>query len=211
MTFSKSILILALLLCAVPCSVGQSTSPSDSTTSGNAYMNFYFRIRYEFTASWIPLANATPDQIHQFNLDSVSTSCLHPDRDARTVGSQDLLTLLRKLPKTMQYADRYAAILVVAEKLPPDSGVQTGKDCSLKLSEYLEGKGYSLLGKAGELQIGEHTFSRQDLRGNSKTGAVYEALMYTTMRGYTIGIILVAPSQQMLETTANTLRGFSFF
>ena len=211
MTFPKRILVLALLLCAVPCSLAQGTSPSDSTISGNAYINFYFRIRYEFTASWIPLANATTEQVREFNLDKIATSCLHPDHDPRTVGAQDLLTLLRKLPRTMQYADRYAAVLVVAEKLPSDSPVQTGKDCSLKLTEYLQENGYSVLGKASEVQIGDHTFFRQDLKGNSRTGAVYESLVYTTMRGYAIGIVFMAPNQQMLETTVSTLRNFTFF
>jgi hypothetical protein len=207
----KSILVLALLLGGASCAFPQSMTPADSAISGNAYINYYFRFRYEFTASWIPLTNATTEQVHEFNLDRIATSCLHPDHDPRTIGAQDLLTLLRKLPKTMQYADRYAAILVVAEKLPPDSAIQSGTECSVKLTEYLEESGYSLLGKAAEMQIGEHSFTRRDLKGNLKTGAVYESLIYTTIRGYALGIILVAPNQQMLETTANTLRSLSFF
>ena len=204
----SSLLPFLILLCSV---LASGQSPADAAISGNAYTNYFFRFRYEFTASWIPLSKASKEQVHEFTLDRFPTSCLHPDADATTAGAQDLLTLLRKLPRSFQGNERYAAILAVAEKLPPDGTVRNGTECAAALSEYLQKTGYSLVGGQSELQIGGTSFSRQDLKGTTRSGALYQSLMYTTLRGYAVGFIVIAPNEEVLTATVNAVKRFNFF
>jgi hypothetical protein len=126
--------------------------------------------------------------------------------------SYNLLTLARNIPG-QGLAGRSRAILVIqAEELASDSGIRSGQDCAAKLTEHLKKKRFTAVGHAKELHLSGASFYRQDFKGTSAAGApLYESAFFTVSKGYALGFILSAPTEQMRELMIDTLEKMKFF
>ena len=207
MRFLVRLILAITLLLTVP-GIGQSTSPLDSSLEDNVYTNFFFRIRYPYSASWIPQSVAAIDQIPEatqgcFGTSTGQTSVKH---------SYNLLTLARNIPG-QGLAGRTRAILVIqAEELASGSGIGSGQDCTVKLAEHLKKKRFTAVGDAKEIQLSGVSFYRQDFKGTSSAGTpLYESAFFTLSKGYALGFILSAPNEQMRSLMIETLKKMEFF
>jgi hypothetical protein len=207
--FSLRLILTITLLLTVP-GVGQSTSPLDSSLEDNVYTNFFFRLRYPYSASWIPQSMAAIDQIHEVNQGCFGASTAQAS--VRVKRSYNLLTLARNIPG-QGLAGRSRAILVIqAEELASDSGIRSGQDCAAKLTEHLKRKRFTAVGDAKQVQLSGASFYRQDFKGTSAAGsALYESAFFTVSKGYALGFILSAPNEQLRGLMVETLEKMKFF
>ena len=203
-------LILAIiLLLAIP-GVGQSTSPLDSALEDNVYTNFFFRIRYPFSASWIPQSVAAVDQIPEATQGCFGTSPAGAPGSGKH--SHNLLTLARNIPGQGLAGRSRAIIVFKAEELASDSGISSGQDCAAKLTDHLKKHHFTAVGDVKEVQLSGISFFRQDFKGTSSAGAPqYESAFFTVSKGYALGFILSAPNEQMRSLMLETLSKLKFF
>ena len=203
-------LILAITLLLTVFCVGQSTSPLDSSLEDNVYTNFFFRIRYPYSASWIPQSMAAIDQIPEATQGCFGTNTAEASGPVKR--SYNLLTLARNIPG-QGLAGRSRAILVIqAEELASGSGIGSGQDCTVKLAEHLKKKRFTAIGDAKDVQISGASFYRQDFKGTSSSGTpLYESAFFTVSKGYALGFILSAPNEQMRGLMIDTLEKMKFF
>jgi hypothetical protein len=202
------VFIFLFLLVVLGLSLAQSASPGDGSIQGNAYTNFFFGLRFEFSPSWIPQAEAARQQL----LESGWAKLLHGLNQPAAKSSQTLLMLSRTLPGGSGGEPNRAIIMLVAEDMSPDPEVKSGKEWVLKLAETAKRARYAPVGDPTELQIGGKIFFRQDLKGKSSSGEpVYQSAVFTTLRGYALGFLVVAPNQQMLKNSLASLGNVVFF
>jgi hypothetical protein len=187
----------------------QSTSPNDGSVEDNVYTNFFFQLRYPFSASWVPLSDATSEQIHEAVQAHLGTNSATLEAPAK--GSHTLLTLARNLPGSAGTHSR-AIILLIADDVSSDAKVTSAKDCVVKLAERLKKAHYTAVKDPQEVQLSGRTFFRQDLKGTTSAGApVYESVFFTLAKGYALGFILTAPNEQMRGSMVEGLGKVKFF
>jgi hypothetical protein len=203
-------LVLAITLLLILPGAGQSVSPLDSSLEDNVYTNFFFRLRYPYSASWIPQSMAAIDQIREANQGCFGATTV--DASVPVKHSYNLLTLARNI-SGQGLAGRSRAIVVIqAEELASDSGIRSGQDCAAKLTQHLKRKRFTVVGDAKEVQLSGASFYRQDFRGTSAAGALlYESAFFTVSKGYALGFILSAPNEQMRGLMIDTLEKLKFF
>jgi hypothetical protein len=205
----RLILAIILLLVVVP-SMGQSTSPLDSALEDNVYTNFFFRIRYPFSASWIPQSVAAIDQIQTATQGCAGGNAVGASGSAKR--SHNLLTLARNIPGQGLAGRSRAIIVFKAEELASDSGISSGQDCAARLAERLKKDRFTAVGDAKEVQLSGVSFVRQDFKGTSSAGSpLYESAFFTVSKGYAVGFILVAPNEQMRGLMLETLGKLTIF
>ena len=201
-------LVPALALFLVVPSLGQSTSPDDGATEDNVYTNFFFQLRYPFSASWVPLTAAATAQIRE-----AGQARLGDDQpQASSAKTYHLLSLARNFPGDGPNGRSRALILLVAEDLSSNSEIASAADCVRKVAGRLKQANFTAVGDPQEIQLSGRKFSRQELKGVSSAGTpVYESVYFTLARGHALGIILVAPSQPVLGGMMGTLDKLKFY
>ena len=198
--------VLMTLLFSVAC-LGQYRSPADSATEGTVYTNFFFRFRYSFTSSWVPqaanVAAELPDSEQARLNESTSTQ--------KAGKFYYLLTLFRNIPGQGVAGHSRAVISLVAEDISSNAQIAGGKDCVLKVAEHLKKSGYTAVGEPQEMQIGGHTFFRQDMKGTLAGAPVYQSAIFTTSGGYAVGFLLITPNQPLLTHMVGTVKALQFY
>jgi hypothetical protein len=190
--FSARLVFVAALLLVVPC-LGQSASPDDASTEGNVYTNFFFHLRYSFSASWVA--------------QSIDDETSRPGAQTR-----HLLTLVRNFPGQGPNGHSRATISLVAEDPASHPGISSGKEYVLQLAEDLKKDNYASLGDPQEVQLGGRSFFRLDLKGKTSSGSTaYQTVVFSLSKGYALGFILLAPNEKMLARMAGTLDKVEFF
>ena len=202
-------LVLAIALLLATSTEGQSTSPYDYSLEGNVYTNFFFRFRYPFSASWVPQTAGAPEQ-----RESANQSCLgNSDATAASVPANklyNLLTLSRSFPGHSGDPGR-ATIWMIAEPLPSDSGITTGKECIDRLLARMSHAGLNPDGKVHEVKLSNIAFFQQDLAGSLAGARVYESVFFTQTKGYAVGFILTAQDEQARGIMLLALEKVKFF
>jgi hypothetical protein len=202
---SARVFLIALLFSAT--CLGQYRSPADSATEGNVYTNFFFRFRYAFTSSWVPQAATVAA-----DLPEAEQARLNESGGTQKAGKlYYLLTLFRNLPGQGVAGHSRAVISMIAEDVSSNTQISGGKDCVLKLAERMKKSRYTPVGGPQEMQIGGHTFFRQDMKGTLAGAPVYQTAIFTTSGGYAVGFLLITPNQPLLTHMVGTVKGLQFY
>jgi hypothetical protein len=133
-----------------------------------------------------------------------------PD-SAKAPKSFELLNLFRTLPGQGPNGRSRALISLTAEEVPAHTEIVDGQAALLKFTDNLKKQRYTPVGKLQALEIGGHSFFRQDMKGRSEGADVYQSGVFTVMNGYTVGFLLTSPTQTLLDNMAATLNKLQFF
>ena len=137
---------------------------------------------------------------------------LNEDRGTQKAGRlYYLLTLFRNLPGQGIAGHSRAVISLVAEDISSNSQIAGGKDCVLTLAERMKKSRYIPVGEPQEMQIGGHTFFRQDMKGTLAGSPVYQTAIFTTSGGYAVGFLLITPNQPLLTHMVGTVKALQFY
>ncbi|HEX4489064.1 MAG TPA: hypothetical protein VH088_22505 [Terriglobales bacterium] len=184
-------------------------SPRDSSLDGNVYTNFFFRIRYPFSASWVP-------ELATNQLQRVSPSRLGNPIDSGTNSANknlyNLLTLERNFPGHGGIKDFKGAIWLIAENVSPEPTIKSGKECLERLTIRAQSNRPEPTRELQQVKLGDKDFFRQDLAGASPTGAsMHETAFFTLTKGYALGFVLTGPNEQAMTNIVATLEKLESF
>jgi hypothetical protein len=184
-------------------------SPRDSSLDANVYTNFFFRVRYPFSASWVP-------ELATDKLRRVSPSCLgNPNDSGSDVPNKNLynlLTLERNFPGHGTIGDSKGTIWLIAENVSGEQTIASGKSCLEKLSARVQSDRLSPTRDIQEVKLSGMNFFRQDFAGVSHSGGpLQETAFFTLTRGYALGFILTGPNEQAMTNMLATLEKMESF
>jgi hypothetical protein len=184
-------------------SLAQSHTPDDGVVEDNVYTNFFFQVRFPFSASWVPQSATVVNDLEEITR-------VHLPNAAK--GAHNLLTLFRSLPGGGPNIHGRAIIAVLVEDVSSRADVRNSSDYVTKLADGLHSAGEIRPGTPQEVKLGGRTFYRLDLKSKSPTGApVYHALVFTMTKGYALGFFLSSPTQPLLTNMAATLDQTKFY
>ena len=203
MRFSARVILILSLPLLASTGAGQSMSPLDSSLDAHVYTNFFFRLRYPFSASWVPaLATDQRQRISPSCLGNAGeTGTFSPDRNLH-----DLLILERDFPGHGGIGDAKGTIWLIAENVSGEPSLSGGKACLEKLSERARARHLSPTRDIREVKLMGKSFFRLDLAGVSAANTpLHETALFTLAQGYALGFVLTAPSEQALTGMVSTL------
>jgi hypothetical protein len=207
--FSARIFLTALLLTA--CCLGQSRSPDDGSTQDNVYTNFFFQLRYPFTASWVPQPPSAAEELQQAG-EAKSESGGTDGSPANAEKSYYLLTLFRTIPGQGPAGRSRAIITLVANDNASHPEITSGKEAVVLLTEKMKQRHYTPMGAPQELKLSGQSFFRQDMKATNSAGVpVYQSMVFTVTKGYALGFLLVSPTKPLLDSMLGTLDSFKFY
>lgn len=188
-------------------------SPTDSSLLETAYTNHFFGFRYDISPSWTPQTEAAKQKFTELRRVRLNPNLDVPGSALDASGKKvfyNLLTLTRPIPASDGRSNR-AVMGLLAEDVSFDPALASGKDVVLKLAGRLTAFHYVPAKDAVEIQIGGRTFFRQDLKQTaSGSGAPHETLVFSVVRRYALGFVLIAPNQQVLESMVSGLNKLEF-
>jgi hypothetical protein len=202
--------LLAVFACVSFCAA-QDASPADSSLLERAYTSHFFGFRYDISPSWTAQTEAAKRQFSELRRLRVNPNPDAPDSDLDPSGKQiffNLLTLTRPIPVSGGRPSR-AVIAVLAEQLPSTGDLPLARENLHQLTALLAKFHYLPMRDVEPVQIGGRPFIRQDLK---RTGSAlpYQTLIYSVVRGYSLGIVLIAPNPHILEGMVNGLSKLQF-
>jgi hypothetical protein len=100
---------------------------------------------------------------------------------------------------------------MIAEEVPPDSGITTGKECIDRLMARVSQSGLTADRKVHEVKLSSKGFWQQDLAGTLSGAPVYESVFFTQTQGYALGFILMAQDEQARGIMLQALEQVKFF
>lgn len=202
------LILLVLVLVSRP-SLAQSRSPDDSSTQDNVYTNFFFQFRYPFTASWVPQPSSVAEELQQGGEQGAGTGASSATDHEK---SYYLLTLFRTIPGQGPSGRARAVIALVANDNSTHPEIISGKEAVLLLAQKMKTRRYTLLGEPKEIKISGQSFFRQDMRTTNSAGVTtYQSMVFTTVKGYSLGFLLLSPTRSLLDGMVAGLNQFKFY
>lgn len=199
------------MLAAGPC-IAQSASPDDGSTLDNVYTNFFFQFRYPFTASWVPQPASVVEELQQAGEARSGTAASSPGSPARDEKTYHLLTLFRTIPGQGPAGRERAVISLTASDNSAHPEITSGKEAVLALAERLKARRYTVVGEPLEITISGQSFFRQDVKGVNSSGmVVYQSMVFTVVKGYSLGFVFISPSRKLLTSMVASLDKAKFY
>ncbi len=188
------------------CCVAQSPSPNDGSVQDSVYTNFFFRLRYQFTASWVPQPASVAEELQKAAEPKSNSTRTDPEK------SYHLLTLFRTLPGQGPAGRERAVISLIASDNSAHPEIASGREVVVALAEKMKARHYGAIGEPKEVTISGQSFFRQDMKSAGPSGVpVYESLVFTVIKGYSFGFRFVSPSKSLLTSMVASLDKASFY